>query len=149
MEKPTKYNELIYMRNRENGEHLYDGIPCPSIEVHDLIGDEGVEVIRQKLNQMLEWRKTMYQSNYGFTGLEQFVDLKTKTIFAVGSVIGTEVDNWKENIREDYPELVVSDKYKKNNYELLRNKNHYLIELYDEFTKYHSNLYLPEKYRFY
>lgn len=159
MKKNSQDNNLIYVPHAITGEYLFDGMPCPTIEVHELIGDEGVESIRKRMNQMLEWRKTMFgefdRESYGFRALERFVDVQNKVVLSVGGTIQNSIAQLVEQVGEEnalqfYPSLVVSDEYAKKNYEKLISENHYLIEVYEQHdvTK-HPNLSIADYYRKY
>ncbi len=157
MENNHQDKNLIYVPNAITGERLFDGMPCPTIEVHDLIGDEGVESIRKRMLQMLEWRKTMFgeslKENYGFKAMERFVDVQNEIILAVGGTIQNKIarltdEVGEENASQFYPSLVVSDTYVKNNFEKLISENHYLINIYGQHdSSKHPTIDITEYYR--
>lgn len=159
MKNNVEDNNLIYIPEDMKGKHLFDGIPCPTIEVHDLIGDKGVEKIHNKMKQMLEWRKTMFgektKENYGFTALERFVDVQNEIVLAVGGTIQNEIEQLVDSVGEEnaiqfYPSLVVSNVYAKNNYEKLISKNHYLITVYGQHdVNRHPTISIADYYRKY
>ena len=139
MENNPQDKNLIYVPDPGTGEFLYDGMPCPTIEAYELIGDDGVESIRRRINQMVEWKKTMfgakYPERYGFGGRQRFVDLQNRIVIQVGSTIQKEIEQLVDEVGEEnalqfYPSLVVSDEYAKKNYEKLIKENHYLIQVY-------------------
>lgn len=141
MKNTFENNDLISIPNDLKGEFLFEGIPCSTIEVHNLIGDKGVEMIHERLAQMLEWHKIMFgerhKENFGFRPMEKFVDVQNEIILAVGGTIRSkienlELENSKKDMFETYPELVVSEKYKKNKYKKLLSQDHYLIEVYGQ-----------------
>lgn len=157
MENNPQDNNLIYVPNALTGEHLFDGMPCPTIEAHDLIGDEGVESIRRRINQMVEWKKTMfgtkYPERYGFGGKQAFVDIQNKIILSVGDTIQNKIAHLVDEVGEEnalqfYPSLVVSDEYAKKNYEKLISENHYIIEVYGQHdVSKHPTISIADYYR--
>jgi len=138
MNKPSKGKDFIYIPKKSKGEELFDGLACPTEEAHQLIGDEGIQIIRDKIFTMLEWRKTMYgdekKEDYGFYPYQKFIDVQNEIVLLVGGTLNDEyniaVHNAEENndsIEDHLPKLVVSENLKKNNYEKLMTKNHFMI----------------------
>lgn len=133
-----KGNDFIYIPEKTKGEELFDGLACPTEEVYQLIGDEGIQIIRDKIFTMLEWRKTMYgdkkEEDYGFYPYQKFIDVQNEIVLLIGGTLNGEyniaVHNAEENnnsIEDHLPKLVVPENLKKNNYEKLMTKSHFMI----------------------
>ncbi|MGG8497442.1 hypothetical protein ACQY1Q_13600 [Tenacibaculum sp. TC6] len=141
MKNSIENNNLIFIPNAKIDEYEFDGIPCPTKEVHNLVGDKGVQDIHNQMQEMREWRKKMFGekriSDYGFCAMELFADVRSNIVLAVGTTIGNQITQLNDELGDKralnyYPKLVVSDVYKKNNYEKLISENHYLIEIYEQ-----------------
>ena len=143
MKNQLNESDLLYFPNYTTGKYLHDGMPCPTIEAHDILGDKGVQIIHDRIATMLEWRKTMFGErqieDYGFTSREKFIELQNETVLLVGRTINMEVKDLNSLVKENdmlnyLPDLVINDKFKKNNYQKLLNHNHYLIEVEGKHT---------------
>lgn len=134
MTEKIQYNDLLYLWKEKNDKYLFEGIPCPTINAWNILGDEGVKIIHQQLAELLFWTKRRRGDrvieNYGFAKTEQFLDLRTNVVFRVGRTIN-------DNIGIT-PELMISEKLKSNNYEILKAQDHYLIQIVGTLRK--SNL---------
>lgn len=144
--------ELVYHPKQEKGEELFDGLPCPTKEAYDILGEEGIKYIKNRLHEMLEWRKTMYGGKekryYGFSAMQFFTELQTEIIFSVGLTID-DLKYRKDRYNEKIPELVISNHLTENNFEKLHKTNHFLIEPFAEYFYYHPNISIPEYYMHY
>ena len=151
MEKPNNDFELIYKPSIEKGEELFDGLPCPTEEAFEILGDEGVAYIKNRLNEMLEWRKIMYSAKekkyYGFSAMQFFTELQSKIVFSVGLTINN-LKLRKSNSNREIPNLVISDDLKEQNFKKLHNTNHFLIEIYWEYPYSHPNISISDFYRY-
>ena len=105
--------DLIYCPNQLKGKHLFDGTPCPTKEVHELIGEDGVELIHQSMAEMLELRKKMFGIKfidwYGFHDRQLFAELDSNT-----EILLTEynLDKIPQNVLNtiQFPERLKCDK---------------------------------------
>ncbi|MGG8496825.1 hypothetical protein ACQY1Q_10435 [Tenacibaculum sp. TC6] len=159
MENYPKNSDLIYIPNLESGDSLFDGIPCPTHDALKYLGEEGIQYIHQRLNEMLNWRKTMYgegeKEHFGFYPVQHFISIKHNIKFRVGEAIQDYMEVRDFHINNKFssnppivPELVVSDILKRNNYENLIKKNHYIIDTNYHMDRIPENITIPEYYRF-
>ncbi|CAL2095590.1 protein of unknown function [Tenacibaculum sp. 190524A02b] len=143
-EKDKQYN-LKYIPIVENGTNLFEGIPCPTKEVHDLLGVEGVNSIKQKINTVLSQKKETIETDSEVLGLPPlilFKDIQTDIVFKVGLTLRDilkkpalnyrhlkrcDFELYQTKLHDHIPELIIPEKYKVDNYELLNNTDHYLI----------------------
>ncbi len=112
-------------------------ITCPTKKIIELIGIEGVQIIDEKLKQMVKWKKIIYggSERAGFKAGVEFADLEKKIIISVGNTI--------ENIENTGElDLVIPEKYKKNNYALLYETLHYIISVKQILSEIDFNAYL-------
>jgi hypothetical protein len=157
MKPSLKNNDLFYIPNLEKGECLFDGMPCPTEHAFEYLGQEGVKYKHQRLSEMLDWRKIMYgekeETNYGFYPIQKFISIKNRIQFLVGNTIQEKYDylEMMEDVplvNPKIPELMVSDGFKLNNHEKLKEKNHYLIDTYPLLDTIPKNSTIIDFYRF-
>ena len=102
----SKDNDFIYVPERRFGAETFEGIPCPTEEAFKLIGNEGLETIRDKIATMLEWRKEMHgqeqAEHYGFHAIQKFIDVKNEIVLKIGDVINHKY----EIVRQTAPKAV-------------------------------------------
>lgn len=129
-------SQLIFIPSVQQGKFEFKGLPCPTKQVIEIIGHEGVNEIHQKLAEILETSKSRFGtgdiSNYGFERTQRFVDLKTKTVFKVGNTI-QEVDQLNQLLKNKskkitIPHLKIDPLLKGNNYAQLKKIDHYIIK---------------------
>ena len=74
---------LVYCPRLVRGQSEFRGIPRPTKEVIELIGNSGIDFIVEKFRQLILDRKEMYGTGFiGFYGLDKiqrFFDLETRT----------------------------------------------------------------------
>lgn len=120
-----RYKDIAYIPRLKRGDFLYQGIPCPTREAYELLGDEGVQFIHQRLAEVLDGVKMRFGENklqhYGFNITEKLIDLRTDVVFEVGGVIE---DYFRDNENID---LVIDETLKKDNYFQLLQRDHYII----------------------
>ncbi len=57
-------DSLQFMKVRQeylNGSSLYQGTPYTTQETLDVIGEEGIKQIAERIKKMLEWKEMMYK----------------------------------------------------------------------------------------
>ncbi len=95
-------DRLIYIPDRVNGQSEFRGECSYSSEAYALLKEEGIDYIRNKISQVIDWKKEIYGFGHiGYYGLhsnQKFFDLKNR--------IGIEV---KEIIEEGTRELTDHD----------------------------------------
>lgn len=101
------------------GNYTYEEKPCPSKDVYDILGDEGVEFIDKKIKELIKYRIEMFgkrvKKTHGFYMEQKFIDFKTKSILTL-PVIG------REYLSGDY----IYDKKDANNESLFIEGNYFI-----------------------
>jgi hypothetical protein len=91
MKNLEKDTNLFYIPNHIEGNHCFDGVPFTTPEIHDIIGDEGIEEIHNRFETMLSWRKEMLsakdQKIYGFDWFQAFFDFQSSIRIGVKAII--------------------------------------------------------------
>ena len=94
MKNLEKDTNLFYIPNPLEGNHCFDGMPFTTPEIHDIIGDEGIEEIHERFKTMLSWRKEMLSAKdkeiYGFDWFQAFFDLQNSIRIGVDAIIREE-----------------------------------------------------------
>lgn len=75
-------DRFVYAPSCKKGKSLFDGLPIPSMEAYEILQEQGVKSIDNKMKEMLEWRKQMFGTleteHYGFHFKELMIDTKAK-----------------------------------------------------------------------
>lgn len=135
----------------EEGTNLFEGLPCPTREVYNLLGEVGINAIREKIKKVLEHKKETIEDDddkpYGLANLLLFKDLQSDIIYKVGLTLQDilkkpalnyrlmkkwDHELYQTKIKTHIPELLIPEKYKANNYQLLNQTDHYLIRKFIE-----------------
>ncbi len=127
--------EILYVPDRRKGEFVFDGIPCATNDTYEIIKQEGVEFICQKIREMVKTRIEMFGNDkrefYGFASNQYFVHLPSKSII---QMIGKQQPSlyWKGDFK--YPERLT--------------KNHFIIDTNpsDRFSKSFLKTEIPRGY---
>jgi hypothetical protein len=145
MNEKDKHNNLKYIPMIESGSNLFTGIPCPTAESYNLLGEEGISTIKQKIKTILQQKKeniSQINEPYGFPSLILFKDIQSDIIFKVGLTLQEALKKpalrykhlkkfdfklYQEKLKEDTPELIIPEEYKVNYHQLLNETDHYLI----------------------
>ncbi len=113
-----------YLPNRELGNYLFDGIPHASNLVLDIIGDEGIDFIHQKFQQLLLARKEMFGDAfvpyYGFAPHQRFYDLKERITIDVKAIITDTPSQSNDYTLSIYEDTSSGLTHKKTNKDRLR-----------------------------
>ena len=122
------------------GNELFRGVPCPTERAYKILGDDGVQIIHQKFEEMLSQAIIRFGehnlSKYAFHPIQKFADLRTNTIFRVGATINSEILGLETGIvRGTLPNLIISPELKVNDYALLKQREHYIIKLTQTLSK--------------
>lgn len=146
MHNSIEYADIHYVPPKKIlGEEEFKGIPCPTKKAYDILGEKGVQIIHQKFAEMLEWGKIRYGDEdiekYGFLGIQHFIDLRNNILFRVGATIQGEIMGHEvtmsvcPNSSRTIPDLIIHPDLKENNYNLLKQRDHYLIKVVRKLSK--------------
>lgn len=99
-------DRFVFKPNQEKGSYCYEGMPCPTEEIFERIGQKGIDEIRAQMQLMLEMRKKMYgcfdKAAYGFSSKEVFFDLETATTVK----LLVDPPEWYNDVEMHSPELL-------------------------------------------
>lgn len=130
-----------------DGYSTYEGRPCPTKEVYDLIGEEGVAEVHNILQKVILFRKVLNGDGnlqfYGLSGNEGFAHYPSKRLFrAFDPFQTTGKPETNTGIRPRFNTDESRDRFIKLHYpkekfqfpELLKFKNHYYIDVSGKFV---------------
>lgn len=118
-------DRLIYIPDRLNGQSEFRGECIVSSDAYDLLLEEGVDFIKKKLNEIVDYKKQIYGFGHiGYYGLhftQRFYDLKNRIGIEVKEIIGEGVHQyteqetlfWNETPSRDF-EINLDNRYPKN-----------------------------------
>jgi hypothetical protein len=125
-------NRLLYVPNKNSGTSTFNGEAHYSQKVLDIIGEEGVKHISNKLEQCLDMKKELFGNGnkefYGLSASQKFFDLKERITFDIKAIIEPHnsdelhkidfQDNYRIEVNEDKEEscnLLCSKRFRKSN----------------------------------
>ena len=84
-------SRIIYAPTKAEGYNSFDGVPIPDQEILDIIGEEGVHFIDNRLKKYIDMRKELHGDEelqyYGMHYYQRFFDLKERIAIKVMSEI--------------------------------------------------------------
>lgn len=146
MNNSIEYSDIHYVPAKKIiGEEEFSGIPCPTKNAYDILGEAGVQIIHQKLAEMLGWGKVRFGNEdikkYGFHSIQHFIDLRNNILFRIGATIQGKINHHEvikelgSNPNNTIPDLIIPSELKANNYKLLKQQDHYIIDYARKLSK--------------
>ena len=87
MKIKTLEEQFIYLPTRDTGEHLFEGEYQCDENIAEIIGQEGIEFIKNKILSIIENKKEMFgQGHISFYGMDEwqrFYDIKNRIMLDV------------------------------------------------------------------
>lgn len=87
MKIKTLEDQFIYLPTRDTGEALFDGAYQCDENLAEIIGQQGIEFIKNKILTIIENKKEMFgQGHISFYGMEQwqrFYDIKNRIMLDI------------------------------------------------------------------
>ena len=131
MDEKIKYDDILYLSKKRSGPFLFQGIPCATFKAWNILGDKGIEIIHQQLAELLFWAKrrrgNQNVEDYGFAKTQQFLDLRTNTVFRVGlTMLDRNIHETNLHIPKNISSKIIGS---------LKLQDHYVIEVFDTLKK--------------
>ncbi|QMU63190.1 MAG: hypothetical protein GKR88_02145 [Flavobacteriaceae bacterium] len=145
MSKKEKSKRFEFINeNLIDGPCLYQGIPYTTDETIDIIGKKGIEKIDNEIKKMVKWKNKIYkQRNPDLKGLAftlSFADFFSQRVIEITGEFPEKPSRYIE-MHSGLKEFNIPKNLRKNNFELLKRTNYYLIKvsatiLPDRFVEY-------------
>jgi len=105
----TLADRYLYVPNRLKGESTFEGNPIVSDRVKNIIDEDGVNFITQKLHNFSSIRKEMYGNNfkeyYGMYFKQYVFDLKLRLFFKIEEILDDDSHNFKVDLYREEKEM--------------------------------------------
>lgn len=101
-----------------DGEHTFNGLPCPTVKAFKHFGESGIDEIDKRIKEMIQWKQELYgmdSDRLGFDLVQLFKNKVGETIFLDGQILTSDPELYafpdrinSKNYVIDYSKSVIS-----------------------------------------